>query len=259
MTSDIPESLVTLDAIAMKLSSLTAFFLSLTLLMPGVSCASITINGTRIIYSESAHEQTIRLDNNDSSPVLIQAWIDEFDGTRPARDAVSPYLVMPTIFRLDPGKGQSLRIRKIRPLPSAEQESLHWLNIKEVPPAPDPNNGENYLQFGILSRLKVIYRPESLDSGAADAATRLRWYRGSLDGRPSILCDNPTAYYVSLAELRWQVAGKTHRMSLDTVAPHSQQQWGIPDDLGPLPGPFTFASVNDYGALVTLNAELTPR
>ena len=212
--------------------------------------ASITINGTRVIYQEAQREQTLRLENQDSVPVLVQAWADRHAGGRPARDAESPFLVTPSVFRLDPGESQTLRILRIRDVERSDQESLYWLNIKEVPPLPQGTT--NRLQLGILTRLKLFYRPTGLAGEPGDAIANLQWH---LAPGPDLrlVCDNPSNYHVSLIGGAWRQFSDHDDLSLDMLAPHSEASWSL--QTRPAPGSsLWYRAINDYGAVVVREA-----
>ncbi len=80
-------------------------FAVLFIFMPAVH-AGIQLDATRVIYPEGKKETTLGLKNEASEPRLIQAWVDAGEGN----EARPPFIIMPPIFRIDPGKGQSLRI-----------------------------------------------------------------------------------------------------------------------------------------------------
>lgn len=215
--------------------------------------ASVSINGTRVVYSEALREQTLRLDNKDSVPVLVQAWTDEVAGSRPARDADSPFLVTPSVFRLDPGQSQTLRILRIRPVTQTQEESLYWLNIKEVPPMSEQPS--NLLQLGILTRLKLFYRPADLEVSATAAIAGLQWRILQRDGQTLLECTNPSDVHVSLLSASWQQDPATTDIALDMIAPHSQASWPM-TAADAHHTSLWYQAVNDYGAVVIRQAEL---
>ncbi|MDE9471355.1 fimbria/pilus periplasmic chaperone, partial [Xenorhabdus bovienii] len=74
-----------------------------------------------------------------------------------------PFILTPPVNRIDPNKGQSLRIRYIENnhLP-ADRESLFWLNALEIPVKIKEEGNRNYLQFAIRTCIKIFFRPSSL-------------------------------------------------------------------------------------------------
>src|SRR5437868_3111030 len=102
--------------------------------MAAPSWASVVISGTRVVYGQRDREVTIRLTNDGEAPALVQAWLDRGDpDVDPATISV-PFTLTPPMFRVDPAKGQSLRVIYTQePLP-ADRETVFWLNVLEVPP-----------------------------------------------------------------------------------------------------------------------------
>lgn len=172
--------------------------------------ASVVIAGTRVIYNEGEVEQTIKLTNNGQSPSLTQIWLDKGDpNARPSAIEV-PFTVSPPFARIDPNKGQTLRILYTgEPLPQ-DRESVFWLNVLEVPPKPAAgDNNANLLQMAFRSRIKLFFRPSGLKGNADAAPAQVSWRviesgeQVSLEGR------NPTPYHVSFASMKLVGGGKT--------------------------------------------------
>lgn len=81
-----------------------------------------------------------------------------------------------------------------------DKESLFWLNVLEIPPAPTGANNstpENFLQVAFRTRVKLLYRPAGLTGEANDAPEKLQWrFSGA-----GVSVKNPTPYYVSFTEI----------------------------------------------------------
>ena len=58
------------------------FGLAMTILtlMQASAIAGVIIGGTRIIFDGAKKESSISVNNPDTTPYLIQSWIDERDG-----------------------------------------------------------------------------------------------------------------------------------------------------------------------------------
>ncbi len=92
-------------------------------------------------------------------PSLTQVWVD--DGrvqNQPEKDA-APFIVLPPIVRIEPGKGQSWRLVFNGSRLPQDRESLFWFNLLDIPPEPKNGKTDNYLQLAIRSRIKLFYRP----------------------------------------------------------------------------------------------------
>lgn len=119
--------------------------------------ASMVIDGTRIIFPATKRDR--RPGHQYGETPLTQVWVD--DGrvqNQPEKDA-APFIVLPPIVRIEPGKGQSWRtVFNGSRLPQ-DRESLFWFNLLDIPPEPKNGKTDNYLQLAIRSRIKLFYRP----------------------------------------------------------------------------------------------------
>lgn len=120
--------------------------------------ASMVIDGTRIIFPATKRDRRPGHQYGET-PSLTQVWVD--DGrvqNQPEKDA-APFIVLPPIVRIEPGKGQSWRtVFNGSRLPQ-DRESLFWFNLLDIPPEPKNGKTDNYLQLAIRSRIKLFYRP----------------------------------------------------------------------------------------------------
>lgn len=219
--------------------------------------AEIIIHGTRAIYPSNAKEITIQLSNNGSKPSLVQAWIDEGDAKSTPDQSKAPFIISPPITRVEPQRGQALRITGLPSTSSLNktQESVFWLNVLDIPPKPDEKTGtnlpENFLQLAIRSRIKLFYRPASLKDDVTLAPTKLQWSRvGS-----SLNVKNPTPYFITITTIESKQGDKSVDV-LDQgtmLKPFSTEKLNIKSSaLGKL----TFSTLNDYGGRVTTELKL---
>ncbi|GJG93744.1 molecular chaperone [Cupriavidus pauculus] len=72
--------------------------------------ASLVLTGTRVVYPAKGREVTLNLSNEGIAPALVQAWIDDGNPNAMPDDSKTPFTLTPPLFRLDPKKGQTLRI-----------------------------------------------------------------------------------------------------------------------------------------------------
>ncbi|MGK9176073.1 molecular chaperone [Yokenella regensburgei] len=167
-------------------------FTVFTVLHLATAQAGITLNATRVIYPEGKKEVTLGIKNDSSAPRLIQAWMDAGEGN----NAKTPFIIIPPIFRIDPGKGQSLRISFIGGEIPRDRESVFWINVLEVSPTPPGKKAgtQNVMQFPVRSRLNLFYRPEGLPGSPEEAVSMLKW---RMLKNNKIECENPTAFNVS--------------------------------------------------------------
>ncbi|RQR53133.1 molecular chaperone [Burkholderia sp. Bp9125] len=223
----------------------------MSMLLCASAQASVTLSGTRVVFDGTEKEVTIQLANDGKLPALVQAWIDNGDA-RASPDVIDvPFVVTPTIFRVEPGKGQTLRIlHSGEPLP-ADKESLFWLNVLDVPPKASAKDDVNRLQFAFRTRVKLMYRPAKLPGTPLEAPAQLKWALGTDDThQPVLKATNPTAYVVNLAGIELRSNGKAYEAALGYVRPGETASFPIKGATGiDLPnGTVLFSSVDDWGA-----------
>jgi len=198
----------------------------------------------------------------------MQVWL--VDGNAEETDpeaANTPFLLTPAVSRIEPGRGQNVRIRRIGGGLPEDRESLFWFNVLEVPPSPNPNMfeaNESLVQFSSRARSKFFYRPPGLRGNPDQAHRSLGFSLGSrqADNKIHLRVKNPSPYHITfdslalqsgsgnsvLAEMNWTVV---ERM----VAPMSELT--IPLDVVAASGQSSFSGarvdysiINDYGAKV---------
>ncbi|HEY2454434.1 MAG TPA: fimbria/pilus periplasmic chaperone [Scandinavium sp.] len=225
-----------------------AFFLSLSVISQ-TSLANVVVGATRIIYPELQKEVTVKLSNNEGSPVLAQTWIDKGDVNAQPEKLQVPFIIMPPINRIDAGKSQTLRITYTgsSTLPS-NKETAFWLNVLEIPPV-GKNRSPNKLQIAFRTRIKLFYRPESL--GKADkaiaAAESLEW---ASMGK-TIIAKNNSPFYVSLVSVS---DGSGHSVEGEMVPPFGETTFTPSSSMKFSPGAkVSYEYVNDWGAVKSIN------
>src|SRR5262245_34692037 len=98
------------------------------------AAAGVSVNGTRVVYPAAKREVTLSLRNPGEAPSLVQAWLDTGNQFSKPGDSKVPFVLTPPLFRLDPGKVQSIRLVYTHdPLPE-DRETVFWLNVLDIPP-----------------------------------------------------------------------------------------------------------------------------
>lgn len=221
--------------------------------------AGVIINGTRVVYPQGEGEVTVRLANKGEKPALVQAWLDDGDANSTPDTSRVPFLLTPPIFRMEGGKGQSLRMTYTNePLP-ADRESLFWLNVLDIPPKSEKDPGDSTLQFAFRTRIKVFYRPKGLAIDVSAAPEALKWQIKQAGGSAALVVNNPTPYHMTVSNAAVVADGKEYPQkeeSAGMVAPF--QSMTIP--LAAVPATtgqeVKFTSINDYGANAEHRASL---
>jgi len=191
------------------------------------------MGGTRVIFSEGKKEASLTVTNQDkNTPYLVESWIENFDKNNPSQ---VPFIVTPPLFRLDAGKGSTLRINPLGlPLPK-DRESVFWLNVKSI--SPSPRDKSNQLQVNIKSKFKLFYRPKGLAGNPADAWQKLSFRQ---EGN-QLIAHNPTPYFVSFYSL-----SVNHHAINDAgmIGPGEDRHWTVSGS-----GKVSWAAINDYGGI----------
>lgn len=160
-----------------KLNPLFVILLSIT--TPVDVLAEVTINGTRIVFNANDKEAAIQLKNNGKQPYLLQMWLDDGDPKSRPGEALAPFVITPPVVRIDPTRGQAVRIIATNPKLHQDRESLFWFNLLEVPPMPKEkvDAGNNLLQLAFRTRIKLFYRPANLTPEPLEAYKKLMFSR----------------------------------------------------------------------------------
>lgn len=246
---------------AIRLWALTG--LAILLSLP--ARADVVLSTTRVIYPENEREVTVALMNDEKTqPRLVQAWIDDGHVDTPPDQLRMPFQMTPPLFRLDAGKSQILRIvythddQLGKQLPR-DKESLFWLNILSVPPAPAGANSQSLLKFAIRTRVKLFFRPDGLKGDVEQAPQKVQWKLVSHDGGQLLEAHNPTAYYISLASVALVVGGREIKSDAPPMlAPGATERYVL-KDLGqhaPNGATVRFVAVDDNGSAIDHTAKL---
>lgn len=228
-------------------------------LMPACAAAGVVVEGTRVIYPSAKREVAVTLHNEGASPSLVQAWIDAGQA-EPAgpRDPV-PFVITPAIFRLDPKKGQTLRILFAgKPLPS-DRETVFWLNVLDVPPkAPVNPDAPNQLNVAFRHRLKVFYRPAQLTQSSEESARKVSWALANAGGRSVLTATNPTPFHVSFTRLSINGPVASAVATPGMVGPFSSATFALETKINSAAAPsqLTYGFVNDFGAVIEGEARI---
>lgn len=221
--------------------------------------ASVVIASTRVIYNQREPEVTVKLSNVGNTPALVQTWIDNGDPKASPSSIDAPFTVTPPTSRIDPGKGQTLRIIQSGEPLAADRESVYWLDVLEIPPKPAATEADgNHLQLAFRSRIKLFYRPEGLKGSPENAPAQLSWHLTTRNGHPALEAHNASAYHVSLTDVA-VIDGKSKAIfdDGDIVAPGETKLLPLK---GSVPSSSSatvrFHTLNDYGGAIEGEAPL---
>jgi chaperone protein EcpD len=219
--------------------------------------AAVVITGTRVVYPEGSREENVRLSNIGKRPALVQAWIDDGRAGASPSDVKVPFMLMPPVFRIEPDKGQTLRVMYTGDALPADRESVFWLNVLEIPPKPEGANDRNLLQVAFRTRIKLFYRPTVLEGDPSSVREQIKWsVARDASGSAVLRAENPSPYYISLTDVSLVSADRTQGLDPAMAAPFAHVDFNPPKGglaLGAHPS-VTYSVINDYGSPVKTSA-----
>jgi chaperone protein EcpD len=221
--------------------------------------ASVQILGTRVIYPAGEREVTVQLMSNGNSPRLLQVWVDSGDPKETAETTKAPFLITPPMSRIEPGKGQALRLMFTGADLPQDRESVFWLNVLEIPPAPKADasgEAQNFLQFAVRTRIKIFYRPKTLKGDPMGSLDMLTWRLVRDGAKYALECSNPSDYNVSFSDVRLKGAAvPTDRVTGGGMCPaKGRESFAVESEGTTVNGALVYSAINDYGGFVEREA-----
>jgi len=230
----------------------------LALAHAGVAGAGVLAGATRVIFDDAQVERSLMLANTNPYPVVVQTWVDRGEG---APDGAStPFIVLPAVFRLQPGGIQGLRIMYTRDALPQDRESVFWLNLYEIPPAATGAQARQpRVEMAMNTQLKIFYRPAGLARGNAPAAPSPRFCARQQAGEWQLVSRNDTPYHVSFTTLAVAGAGVTRPVQQEPdmmLAPFGERAYRLGDTRPPANAAVQYTYVDDAGFPVDGTARL---
>lgn len=204
--------------------------------------AGVQISATRIIYPSSSDEVMLSVKNTGDISQLVQAWVDNIDNKGKA-----PFIVTPPLFKLTGGSTNILHFMYVdqQKLP-ADRESIFWANVKSVEAKQKNAESESQLQLASRTRIKLIWRPSTLNKMDANQAYKKLTF-STKAGKLTVR--NPSPYYVTFQ--KFSVDGVAVRSPDKTIAalslmlaPFSEKTYSLPNSTAKQ---VRWNSVDDYG------------
>ncbi|AWK40724.1 hypothetical protein A4R40_03905 [Photorhabdus laumondii subsp. laumondii] len=158
--------------------------------------AGISLNKTRVIFTQGARAQTLTVVN--TTP---QAWLVQVRITGDQEKTAPAFVVTPPLFRLEANSQNSLRILPTFNLPPfpVGRESLGYVQMNAIPAAHPMANehARDQASMSVGMRIKFFWRPHGLPMLPEQAYGQLRF-----QSQPGgIKACNPTPYFLSLDSL----------------------------------------------------------
>lgn len=217
--------------------------------------ASVVIEGSRVIYNQSNKEVTVKVVNEGIQPSVVQAWIDGGDISKNPSLIKVPFLLTPPMSRIDPAKGQVLRlIYTGEPLPS-DRESIFYLNVLDIPPKAKNIEDKNVVQLAIRTRIKLFFRPDKLPGAADKAPAEVKWSIVQSNGTWKLNGENQSAFHVSMLNIVITSPHGDVKVGDGMVAPGEHKVFDLV--VGPpVDAQVKFSFIDDFGAARELTSAL---
>lgn len=234
----------------------TGLLFFLVFFMPLSAWAGISLDATRLVFSENDAQRGVSIGVTSSvsstSPYLVKARVVT---TPDGLSTETPFVVSPSLFRLEPGSTNQLRIlQRSGGLPK-DRESVYYLQV--IAQAAGKNNQTEKPQalggsvvVSSSTVIKLFYRPANLSVTPQRALRGLQFSRQE----QQLYVYNPSPYFISLVSM--SVGGKAVPLSIEKhntmLAPFS----GLTYAVNPPSGPVTWKAINDYGGKEVFHGEL---
>ncbi|KFC06364.1 pilus assembly chaperone [Trabulsiella guamensis ATCC 49490] len=221
-------------------------FFAFFLIMATPVIASVVMLNTRVIYPGDAKSQTLQFTNDDNIPYVMQIWSDVNNPSSTPDNADGPFVAAPTLFRIEPKTGQSVRLFFTRENLPQDRESVFYLNSVQVPPQ-NIEGKQNKMVVILRNRNKIFYRPKSIDGSVDNMTNQIRFTVTTEGKNTKLIVINDSGFYASFLDAT--VIAGTQRLTfpVNMVAPKSQASWIVNSLLSSCPEKVKFTLINDYG------------
>ncbi|MFC0226306.1 fimbrial biogenesis chaperone [Serratia aquatilis] len=220
---------------------------AMLLLVAAPAIAGISADATRIIFqaSDVPRGKSIGLTSSATSlsPYLVKTQVTRDMRGQPAQ---VPFVTTPSLFRLEPGTTNQIRLMKTPDDLPRDRESLFYFRAVAMPAGPADALSSRpavsgALQVATATVIKLFYRPEGLAMQQPEAMGKLLF---SAD-KQGLKVTNPTPYYITLHSLR--VGNTPVKLRVDDnssmIAPYASTGYHH----APRAGAVEWTAINDYG------------
>ncbi|MGD1470301.1 fimbrial biogenesis chaperone [Vibrio harveyi] len=175
----------------------------ITVIMSFFANANIVMTGSRVIYPEGEPFVNVYLKNKSKNVFMVQSWFENEDGSKATQSDV-PFVVLPPLAKIEPQRGQTLRIIKgvEKALPQ-DQESVFYFNFLQIPSnaaIAEVAASSNKIVVTVRHKVKLFYRPKQVvnynRNWKEDFQVQLINYQ---DGIAKVRLSNKQPLYVSLS------------------------------------------------------------
>lgn len=221
--------------------------------------AAIVMIGTRIIFPAEKLEHSLQFQNKGQAPYLVQLWLEPENLDQDQKPL--PFITNPTFFKINAEQGQIVRLIFTGEANQylQDRESLFYLNFSEIPATKNTVADNNKLTVIFKNKVKVFYRPKSLQSHKMDIKKDLSYTFFTQNNKQFIKLINHSAFYITLAQLNI----KEHQndiLAIQNIMISPKSELIFPAEKSIVNLEHSQAKIefiNDYGA--TVSSEITPQ
>lgn len=200
--------------------SLLKLAIAFSLVTSSFAHSGIVVDSTRHLYKEGSREINAHIENKDDTPYLIKSWVEAPEGK-----TASYFMVTPPLFRLEGKQTNTLRIfpnANISNVPN-DRETVYFFNVMSIPPTSDSDADKNKLQLAVRHKMRLIYRPKSVQELSANAeAKKLEWRKTN----NKVTLTNPTPFFIYFKSVK--VNNKEINSSIPHVGAFSKEEFTLP-------------------------------
>lgn len=191
-----------------------------TLTISGIANSGVVIESTRYLFKEGTREISAQMENKDDGPFLMKSWVET-----PESDTNSYFMVTPPLFRLEGKQKNTVRIFPNAYISKAptDRDSVYFFNVMSIPPTDDSIEGENKLQLAVRHRMRLIFRPKSIQNLNIDnEVNKMEWRKAN----NRLTIKNPTPFFIYFKSV--MINGKQLVDLVPHVAPFTTEQYTLP-------------------------------
>ena len=229
-------------------NALSSFFLIIICIQ--ACCASVTLVGTRVIYPSNKQSVSLNFRSSDNVPSVIDLWVSK-SAVSSSQSSDSPFVITPSVFRIDPNKGQSTKLIYTGGNLPNDRESVFYLNFVQLPAS---DKRANKLLVTYKSTVKIFYRPENLKQSIDDIDSYLSVDINKINSGV-LTVYNDSEFYVTPTQLNIEKNGRTvlnvPDSQLNMLPPFSHQDIKIKPLTGPSGIEPKISIINDLGGVST--------
>lgn len=206
------------------------------------SFAAVSLDHTRVIFTQGEKSQSVSAHNSANKKYLIQSLV--FSSSSSENEPSHNFTVIPPIVKLNGNSNTALKIlpKGLNGLPQ-DKESLFYLMVNFIPETQQRSDDESSqinTKFNLSTKIviKMFYRPNGIKGNVKD-------YIGELTAKQSgnkIIINNPSPYHYTFVNIKMDnqlynsdrapMVAPFSTFEIPTTKKVSKLEWDIINDYG---------------------------